>query len=420
LNAADLGPAKLGLAIGTGSDMCVLEENMPLTITGGGVVSRDWNFVDQRCLTIWHVRECVIFHQSLLPSPSTNTIADVKAYGILGLTNTTSTFNQSGEIVNLTAPALNIEPAYWPYLAYHPIWNGYSTGLIDELVPERNWVVPGVEKYGISYPDDAIYTLNGTNSILTLAAMEKLGNCQQTATYKWGFSFLLLFVVLILFMVWILGTYVLWLDAYLNSRLDIVKRDMGLYRAVLDISNMIQGDLDIHVDPMTPNDVLEKRIKGDKNAGIGLQHLNDALPSNTRMMDFQAWGRAGGYSRWKPRSSLAGLLVLILVITMLNVNFYLGPMSMIWLMSLLVVLVFINILILGRSKGRGLRRPTSNSNISHHPLQSFDDDHPPSASRTCVSEATIDGASNNEPDMDRVELVQPSKIPAPITAVETT
>jgi hypothetical protein len=336
----------------------------------------------------------------------TDATVDVKTYGIMGLANTTSTFNRSGEIVNLTAPALKIEPSFWTYDNPGTTSKIYD-GLLNAVKPERNW------EDGLPHPESILtgdrlptYTPSGTKMIYAFRIMDQLGTCQQTATYKWGFSFLLLFIVLIFFLVWILGTYVLWLDAYLNSRLDIIKRDMGLYRAALDISTMIQSDLDILVDQLTPNYMIQKQIKGNKNARIGLQHPNDALPLKTRRMDFQAWFKASGYSRWTPRFTLAVLLVAI-IITPILLLFYAqpspimswDPTHLIWLMSLIGFLTLLNILILlilGRGKDGGLSHQLCNSDISHHPLRSFDEDHSPSASRKCVSETSINGASNNE------------------------
>jgi len=352
----------------------------------------------------------------------TNVVADVKVYGILGLINTTSTFNQSGKIVNLSAPALNIEPVFWGSYYEFLVPSASFRAMRDELFPERKWKVPGGAGPNGSWPSDygeAMYTLEGTNSVLNSSAMEQRGTCQQTATYRWGFSFLLLFIVLIFFLVWILGTYILWLDAYLHSRLDIVKRDMGLYRAALDISAMIQNDLNMLVDSLTPNDVVERKIKGNKNARLSFRHFGNALPLNTRMMSVHTWAMASGNSRWKSRFTLVVLLVAIIVVPTLQVNYSLSGTAMAVLMSLLVPSTLLNILILGRGQDREPRHESCNSDISHHPLQSFDEDHLPSEPTTYVSETTIDGVTNNESGTGHVRIGQTSKTRTAITAAET-
>jgi hypothetical protein len=283
----------------------------------------------------------------------------------------------------------------------------------------------------------SMYTVRDTNSVLDILAIEKQGSCQQTATYAWGFSFLLLFIVLICFNLWILGTYILWLDAYLYSRLHIVERDMGLYRAALDIASMIQSDLKIPVDDLTPNTLLQKRVGGNKNPGTRIHHLNEALLSRTRMMEFQDWGRAGGYSRWAPRFTLVLLLVAIIITPVLLAYYETGSfwyeydgsswtfdsrdlILMKWLMSLFGLLTLLNILILGGWTKSGPRHQSCNSDTSHHPLQSFEDDHPPSTSMMTASEISIDGTSSNESDVHHaaVGLGQPSKSHTSATAVE--
>lgn len=273
-------------------------------------------------------------------------------------------------------------------------------------MPERKWEDPRTgEPLFLSY-FTAKYTLPDTGVLLDFHEVNAAGSCQQTATYRWGFSFLLLFIVLVLFIAWIVGTYFLWLDTYLHSRLDIVKRDMGLYRAALDITSVLRGDLDKNIDSLTPNTVLYKDIKANKTAArISLQHLNDGLPSNTRMMDFLDWGRAGGYSRWTPRLTFAILLMLLITTPMM----FLGPSILPGVMSAYTFLIIINLLVLGHGKRRGLRwLPASNSGISHHPLQSFEDHFPSDISPTPTSDTiTVMDGSNDEMDISHVE--QPSK-----------
>lgn len=278
-------------------------------------------------------------------------------------------------------------------------------------MPEINWTDPrnGGARHSRYFEK---YTLPGTDILLNVVELDAAGTCQQTATYRWGFSFLLLFCVLVLFIVWILGTYFLWLDAYLHSRLDIVKRDMGLYRAALDITSVIQGDLDKDIDPLTPNSVLHKDIKGDKKVRrIGLQHLNGSLPSNTRMMDFKDWGRAGGYSRWTPRLVFAILLALLIITPMVTDGSIVPGIMIVYTFS-----IGINILVLGRGRRRGLPRRASNSSVAHHPLQSFDEGCTLSASQTSTSETITVDDSSYRTDTSHVE--QPSKTATSSTTVE--
>lgn len=333
---------------------------------------------------IWHVRECrrdLTIHLDCLPCPNAYCHTDVKEYGFRGMNETQSTFNNSGDVRNLPAPTLNVEAVqHTPFRITTSFYMHYSQ-LYNALSPEYMW--NDAQTGSSAFADSkraAKYVLAGTNDILTLDEVNQRGSCQQKARYMWGFSFLLLFQVVIFFLVWILGTYALWLDAFLHSRLDIVRRDMGLYRAALDISSVIHSDLDKDVDSLTPNQELRKRIQADKRHGrIGLQCCTDALPSNTRVMSFQAWGRAGGYARWMPRFTLVLFLTLLVTPLALLYSPPGGQSIMLGLILIAAVLTFLNLLILGNGKRRALRRNHSQAEAeaesdSHHPLQSPDDE----------------------------------------------
>lgn len=290
-------------------------------------------------------------------------------------------------------------------------------------MPERNWTDPRTGDRPWRYTDSPKYNLPNTPSVLTMEDVNLAGNCQQTATYKWGFSFLLLFLVLIFFMIWIIGTYILWIDAYLHSRLDIAKREMGLYRAVLDVSSVIQSDLDHDVDPMTPNNVLQKRLSAGKKVGrIGFQSLNVGLPLNTRMMDIQDWARKGGYSRWTPRLTLAILVHLLIILPIFLSYKESAPSNITAFIVIFLLLVILNIMVLGHERRRALSRKGLQSDISHHPLQSFDDGgQSPSASRRSTSlEATRSDRSDDMTNTHHVGPNQDSKTATSTTVTEFT
>ncbi len=68
-----------------------------------------------------------------------------------------------------------------------------------------------------------------SDKIYNKTQIENLGYYQQTvAQYKWGFSFMLLFSLLVSFIVWCIGMYATYVDSYLHSRLDTMGRHLGL------------------------------------------------------------------------------------------------------------------------------------------------------------------------------------------------
>src|SRR5947207_10849736 len=106
------------------------------------------------------------------------TCVDVMIYGLNGLNNTNSSFNNSGFMYDLPAPSLNI-----------------SAFPVDDAEP---------------LPPNATYAYS--NSTYDLKYLQENGSCQQLLTYIWGFSYLLLAITMSLTTLWAIGTYALWLD----------------------------------------------------------------------------------------------------------------------------------------------------------------------------------------------------------------
>ncbi|ERF68471.1 hypothetical protein EPUS_03789 [Endocarpon pusillum Z07020] len=102
-------------------------------------------------------------------------------------------------------------------------------------------------------PDDGQHTFNVSNPVFWDSSSETLynlsqfnlaGSCLQQGPvmYKWGFSFLLLYVFLITFLAWTIGMWAYYLDSWLHSRLDGSRR-IGVERAVLDLSKSMQSKI---------------------------------------------------------------------------------------------------------------------------------------------------------------------------------
>jgi hypothetical protein len=225
------------------SDYCV-ESAYPHTNADDTI---DWSptLYEPVCDFYWHVSEYA-YH-----------------YGFMGEVQAETTFNYSGQLVNLTKPSLTITPIfwkqdwilgdssngtdwwYWPFGYYWKDANG------DE--PFHNFTDPTFTNGQFTYD---------------LEELNIRGRCQQEgASYKWGFSFLVLFSFIIVFLVWCVGMYALWLDAFLHSRFDRVGRSMGLQRAVLDLAYCMHRDVDETGRDMLSNEELQSRIRRDLQGG---------------------------------------------------------------------------------------------------------------------------------------------------------
>lgn len=71
----------------------------------------------------------------------------------------------------------------------------------------------------------------------TISALEDVAQCLPEPYYVWGLSSLLVYINLSLFMIWLLGMYIVWADARIHSALCRSGRRVGgHFRATADLS----------------------------------------------------------------------------------------------------------------------------------------------------------------------------------------
>jgi hypothetical protein len=233
---------------------------------------------------------------------------DVQTYGFDGTNQTSSTFSpDNSTFFNLTSPTLNISAFYF-YGGY--IHGGYSVLSPDWIIPYRSGG-PDLQNASlarfarIDQPDNRTYDI---------PYIKANGLCQQQNTYQWGFSFLLLFIALLLSALWALGMWATWLDAYYNSRIDAAhERDMGSWRAAMDLAGGISASLGAGVlgDPDTTGDVLAKtthlgnaemrrRVRRASGRGrmsyMSLDESDRAMV--TRSAQLRSWLEMRAWGRW--------------------------------------------------------------------------------------------------------------------------
>ncbi|KAJ9613136.1 hypothetical protein H2200_003077 [Cladophialophora chaetospira] len=184
-------------------------------------------------------------------------------YGFLGDLQGPTTFNYSGQLVNLTKPSLNITAIFWKEdwiqseASNGKDWWDYPFGYYWK---NSNGVAPF---HNFSDP-----TFTNGQFTYDLEQLNLRGRCQQSGTnYQWGFSFLVLFSFIIVSLVWCAGMYVMFVDAFLHSRIDRVGRSMGLQRAILDLAYCMHKDVDETGRDMLSNGELQDRIRRDLKGG---------------------------------------------------------------------------------------------------------------------------------------------------------
>ncbi|KAL9105657.1 MAG: hypothetical protein Q9227_009206 [Pyrenula ochraceoflavens] len=165
--------------------------------------------------------------------------------------NNRSIFNMSGRMIHLDPPTLDIRTFFLP--SGYPSPNSNISHYYETESYDRWSQNNGIE--------NALYSLN--NQTYSYNYVKLNGICNQESTYKWGFSFLLLFIFAIIQTIWVIGMYVLWLDAHLASRFVRAGRDMGTHRAALDFSKAMRKDMGEEATELLGDGELKRRTMID-------------------------------------------------------------------------------------------------------------------------------------------------------------
>ncbi|KAJ4985482.1 hypothetical protein SVAN01_09047 [Stagonosporopsis vannaccii] len=175
---------------------------------------------------------------------------DVRKYGLGGARNESSIIYGSSSRTNFTipAPVLNI--------------SAYATG------DERQRGQSSLELRNTTWVRE--------NKTFDMAYIERNGRCQNTGVhrsldYQWGFSFLQLFVCILLLLGWTIGIYVMWIYTHYTMQLRqrLAEEVSGEYRAVLELAAAMQSELDIDDTDVSflREKQLEERIEKEIRGG---------------------------------------------------------------------------------------------------------------------------------------------------------
>jgi hypothetical protein len=116
------------------------------------------------------------------------------------------------------------------------------------------------------------------------------GQCLPLMTHNWGFSFLGLFIVMVFTAVWSMGMYIMWLDAYLNSRFGRVHRDLGMYRAAWDFAEAMRRDMgDGAVREAMSNGEMKEKVRQAMNGNRIRYQMNDSDVPISRLDELRIW-----------------------------------------------------------------------------------------------------------------------------------
>lgn len=130
--------------------------------------------------------------------------------------------------------------------------------------------------------------------------LEKRSSCDDWKTYQWGFSFLQLFIFMVITAFWAIGMYGMWMDTYWNSRLDRSPRVMGFFRGVMDASNAMRKDMG--EDPTaeaSESEIKAMVARGGNGGQMSLEGLDlQRLPLNRRAELYQRGKEIPSLNGW--------------------------------------------------------------------------------------------------------------------------
>ncbi|KAF6794932.1 hypothetical protein CSOJ01_13603 [Colletotrichum sojae] len=188
---------------------------------------------------------------------------DAKEYGFFGLEQKKSTFmNQT-----LDAPVLNISAFYIP--------EQYGGKLFG-----RNWTDPRTQQSPFLDKEALRLAYLKGNETYDLRYVKSNGSCQPVVemgadlndvvreTYQWGFSFVQMFVMMILLLIWTVGTTWVWLKASMTFRMRGHQRSdkpKG-FKGVLELSAAIRRELpESNPDELSRKELakeIDKKLRG--------------------------------------------------------------------------------------------------------------------------------------------------------------
>ncbi|KAH7160999.1 hypothetical protein EDB81DRAFT_783720 [Dactylonectria macrodidyma] len=169
----------------------------------------------------------------------------VARHGFLGLDANGAVNDIETRLMGTTLrPALNISAFY-----------------LDPLGPYsgNNWTDPRVNRQPYSNSSNMVFTIVDSNDTYTIGYIVDKGSCQALGAYQWGFSFLQLFIGVLLMFFWTMAMWLMWLMAHkeLEQRNGI--EIPGKYKAVLDLATALNQELSSIGE--APNSLTNKQLR---------------------------------------------------------------------------------------------------------------------------------------------------------------
>ncbi|CAH0046307.1 unnamed protein product [Clonostachys solani] len=227
-------------------------------------------------------RGLVVQRETYLPSTSHgyNSIQDPTSHGGLignttayvlsyGLSNMAGSAIQRGQNdttwgkETLQGPPLNITAFYLPWVVFRP---NHAEGI---------WA--SKDRHDPLFTDKSLMTYSLSNGAYDMATIQKNGTCQPIQNrYQWGFSFLQLFINVILLSLWTIGMSLVWVKSHLTLKINGFAAIYNNWKGLLEFTEVLGGQLKaagveyLTIDDQQLGHEIEKLLQGGSVTGLPL------------------------------------------------------------------------------------------------------------------------------------------------------
>ncbi|KAK3319599.1 hypothetical protein B0T19DRAFT_487913 [Cercophora scortea] len=176
-------------------------------------------------------------------------------YGFFGLDETGGVNDKETTWMNQTIPkpALSISAFYLPMRRLSSIWKQ------DNWVDPRTGATPFAD---LSNAQFAIVGDNKTNRMYSWDYLEQQTSCQPVGAYQWGFSYLQLFLSLLMLLVWTTGVFTLWLRGHLELAQHGEHEMPGKLKAALNLVHSVNEEF-LASSEKPPIDISSRQLEND-------------------------------------------------------------------------------------------------------------------------------------------------------------
>lgn len=301
-------------------------------VNATGTYQVDFTTTGEECVWMWRVSQYTA------------------EYGFLGLNTTDSIFQHpNGTVLTFAAQqrSLNISASFY---GEEDDWVNYdSDGAGPWDYRPYGWQA-NITGHSFLTDNPSYYNTITDTTFDYNTIISSRGVCLPTGMiqYRWGFSFVMVFFFIIVLIIWIIGTYAVYLDAYLNSRLEASRRHLGMERALVDLCLVIQKKLDFQDAHLYSNDKIQSLVKGEQITYADLPL--DSLPP-CRRERLAKWRKAFRFWPWlRAEKWWLMLIVVFFVPWAVGCSFLYTDLVLFWFpgISHVPILGIVGVLVVGR------------------------------------------------------------------------